>query len=123
MLTAPTVGSMTRNQALAGGILIEVVAWVHSAWWGILVTFVIIVVGAVTVRVHPRVRHTGFGSCHGTGESRNMFFPWRFRKCGRCNSGRLISPLAGHFGASHIQSEYENAKEAREVAKRQHRWR
>ena len=118
-----TVKRVTKNQALAATALIEVVAWLHSALWGILATLGLGVICYASIRLHPRTRHTGPGSCHGSGESRNMFFPWRFRKCGRCNSGRLISPLAGHFGASHIQSEYENAKEAREVAKRQHRWR
>ncbi|MFZ0227619.1 MAG: hypothetical protein WAL41_11870 [Mycobacterium sp.] len=114
---------MTRGQALGGGIVILAVAWVHSLVSGIIVTIAIIGICWVTVRVHPRVRHTGLGSCHGTGEYRNMFFPWRFHRCKRCNGGRLISPLAGHFGAGHIQGEYARTKQARELAKENRRWR
>ena len=114
---------MTKGQALAGGILTEVVAWAHSAVTGILATIMIIVIGVVTVRVHPRVRHTGFGSCHGTGESHSMFFPWRFRKCYRCNSGRLVSPVAGRFGSEAVRNEYAAAKEARVLARENHRGR
>ena len=114
---------MTRNQAFAGGILAEVAAWAHSPVTGILVTIAVIVISLITVRVHPRVRHTGFGSCHGTGESRNMFFPWRFRRCRRCNSGRLISPLAGRFGTDAIKSEHVRSKQARALARENHRWR
>ena len=77
----------------------------------------------VTGRVHPRVRHTGFRGCGGTGEHRGAIFTWRFRKCPRCNSGRLISWGAGHFGASHIQSEYDRSKRARAAAREQNRWR
>ena len=114
---------VTRNQALGAGILAEVVAWASSALWGILVTIAIIIIILVTVRVHPRVRHTGLGSCHGTGESRNMFFRWRFRRCKRCNSGRLISPLAGRFGTDAIKNEHVRAKQARALAKENKRWR
>ncbi len=114
---------MTRGQAFGGGIVILAVAWVHSLVSGIIVTIAIIGICWVAVRVHPRVRHTGLGSCHGTGESRNMFFPWRFRRCGRCNSGRLVSPLAARFGSDPVREEAARAKDGRKAAREQHRWR
>jgi hypothetical protein len=77
----------------------------------------------VTGRIHPRVRHVGFRGCGGTGEHRGFFFPWRFRKCPRCNSGRLIGWTAGHYGAGHIQGEYQRSRRARTAARGQNRWR
>jgi hypothetical protein len=76
-----------------------------------------------TLRIHPRIRHTGFRGCGGTGEHRGSIFTWRFRKCPRCNSGRLISYGAGHWGADHIKSEYARTKQARAAAKDGNRWR
>jgi len=114
---------VTKNQAYAGGILAEVVAWAHSPVTGVLVTIGIIVVIAVTIRLHPRTRYTGLGSCHGSGESRNFLFPWRFRKCRRCSGGRLISPMAGRFGSDPIRTEAAKAKQARTAARENHRWR
>lgn len=118
-----TVKRVTKNQALAATALIEVVAWLHSALWGILATLGLGVICYASIRLHPRTRHTGPGSCHGSGESRNMFFPWRFRKCRRCSGGRLISPMAGRFGSDPIRTEAAKAKQARTAARENHRWR
>ena len=114
---------MSKLAAYGSATIILLVAWAAGPAPGILATLAIIVIAAVTVRIHPRVRHTGWRGCAGTGEHRGFFFPWRFRKCPRCNSGRLISWVAGHFGAGHIQSEYAQSRAARAVARDEHRWR
>jgi hypothetical protein len=77
----------------------------------------------VSIRLHPRVRHTGWRSCNGSGEVRGAIFTWTFRKCPNCNSGRLVRWGAGHFGAEHMQTEYRRSLEARRKAKQDGRWR
>ena len=74
----------------------------------------------VSLWLHPRVRH---GRCNGTGEVRGSVFTWTFRKCPRCQSGRVVRYGAGHWGAGHIRSEYAKAGTARAKARAEHRWR
>lgn len=76
-----------------------------------------------SVRLHPRVRHTGWGSCNGTGEHRGGIFTWTFRRCPGCNGGRLVRWGAGQFGPDHIQAEYRRGIEMRRQAKKDKRWR
>jgi hypothetical protein len=77
----------------------------------------------VSVRLHPRTRHTGWRSCNGAGEKRATIFTWTFHKCPNCNGGRLVRWGAGHFGPEHIQREYQRNLEARKKAKQDGRWR
>jgi hypothetical protein len=77
----------------------------------------------VSVRLHPRVRHTGWRSCNGSGEKRGSIFTWSFHKCPGCNGGRLVRWGAGQFGPDHIQREYRRNLEARRRAKQDSRWR
>jgi len=77
----------------------------------------------VSIRRHPRVRHTGWRSCNGSGEVRGAIFPWTFHKCPNCNGGRLVRWGAGHFGTGPIQTEYRRNLEARRKAKQGSRWR
>ena len=115
---------MTKNQAAGAIVGIELLAWItHHLVGVVLVTIVFILIDLITIRVHPRVRHTGFGSCHGSGESRNFLFPWHFHRYSRCNGGRLISPMAARFGTEEIRNEAALAKEGRKARKEQHRWR
>lgn len=107
---------------LLGAILIVAYGGWHLT--GLIVTSLGLGVAYLaTIRIHPRVRHTGFRSCGGSGEHRGAIFSWRFRKCPRCNGGRLISWGAGHLGAGHIQTEYAKGREARKTAKKNHAWR
>ena len=76
-----------------------------------------------SIRLHPRVRHTGWRSCNGSGEKRGSIFTWSFHKCQNCNGGRLIRWGAGHFGPGHIQGEYRRNLEARRKARQNSRWR
>jgi len=73
-----------------------------------------------SLRLHPRIRHTGFRSCHGSGERRGAIFTWTFRKCPGCNGGRLIRRGAGAWGAGHIREEYASTKAGRAAAKASH---
>ena len=77
----------------------------------------------VSLRLHPRIRHTGFRGCGGTGEHRGAVFTWVFRRCPGCQSGRLIRWGAGRWGAEHIQAEYERGRAARAAARSDHTWR
>jgi hypothetical protein len=90
-----------------------------------LILAVLVLFGAyfLSVRIHPRVRHTGWRSCNGSGEKRGSIFTWSFHKCPNCNGGRLVRWGAGHFGPDHIQNEYRRNREARRTAKQDSRWR
>jgi hypothetical protein len=77
----------------------------------------------LSLRLHPRVRHTGWRSCNGTGEHRGAIFTWVFRKCPGCAGGRLVRFGAGQFGSAPIQAEYRRGREARKTAKKNRTWR
>ena len=114
---------MSKAAAFGTAVVILLLGWANGAVAGLLATLALAVVYFVSLRVHPRMRHTGFRSCNGTGEHRGTLFPWTFRKCPNCNGGRLIRFGAGHFGASHIQSEYARTKQGRKTAKQDGVWR
>jgi hypothetical protein len=76
-----------------------------------------------SLRIHPRIRHTGFRSCGGTGEHRGSVFTWTHHKCPACNGGRLIRWGAGIWGAEHIRNEYKRTKEVRKTARQNSTWR
>ena len=115
---------MTSGQTLVAAVIIEVIAWAAGHLVGVvLATLGIIIISLVTVRIHPRVRHVGWGTCNGTGEHRGAIFGWRHRRCARCNGGRLIGWGAGNFGSEHIQSEYVRSRQARAAAREGHSWR
>jgi hypothetical protein len=89
----------------------------------VLAALLLFVAYLVSIRIHPRIRHTGWGSCGGSGEKRGAIFTWTFHKCPGCNGGRLVRWGAGHFGNNPIQSEYRRNIEARRKAKQEGRWR
>jgi hypothetical protein len=74
----------------------------------------------ISLFLHPRVRHTGFRSCNGTGEVRGSVFTWTFRKCPGCQSGRQVRWGAGHIGADRIRGEYRRNAASRQAAKQNH---
>jgi len=116
----PIIRGVSKRAVYVTAAVILLVAWANGAVSGILATAGVGVIGLLAAWIHPRVRH---GRCNGSGEHHGLLFRWRFRKCGRCTSGRLISWGAGHFGADHIQSEYARGKESRAKARDEHRWR
>ena len=77
---------------------------------------------AVSLRMHPRMRH---GRCNGSGEVRGSVFTWAHRRCpGKvCQGGRQIRWGARHFGAGHIQGEAARTIQAKTAAKDNNRWR
>jgi hypothetical protein len=77
----------------------------------------------LSIRINPRVRHTGWGSCGGTGEKRGSIFTWTFHKCPACSGGRRVRWGAGHFGSDPLRTEYRRGIEARRKAKQEGRWR
>jgi hypothetical protein len=81
------------------------------------------VIYLASLRVHPRIRHTGFRGCGGTGEHRGSVFTWTHRRCPGCDGGRLVRWGAGHYGAPHIQAEYRRNRTARAKRRQEHRWR
>ena len=89
----------------------------------VLAALGLFVVYLLSIRIHPRIRHTGWGSCGGSGEKRGTIFTWTFHRCPNCNGGRLIRWGAGQFGHALIRSEYRRNLEARRKAKQEARWR
>jgi hypothetical protein len=89
----------------------------------ILATVGLFVVYLASLRVHPRVRHTGWRSCGGTGEQRGTVFTWTFRKCPGCSGGRVIRRGAAVWGAPHVKHEHAEAKQARAGARSNGTWR
>ncbi len=77
----------------------------------------------ISLRLHPRIRHTGWGSCNGSGEVRGSVFTWTFRRCARCNGGRLVRWGAGLWGAEHVRNERRRLAEGRAAAREGNRWR
>ena len=105
-------------------VIILVVAW--AGWHALGLVLAALGLGIaylVSLWLHPRIRHTGFRGCNGTGEVRGSIFTWTFHKCGGCNGGRLIRWGSGHYGAHQIQAEYQRSKAARARARAEHRWR
>jgi len=76
-----------------------------------------------SLRVHPRIRHTGWRGCGGTGEHRGDVFTWTHRKCPGCNGGRLIRRGAAIWGPEHIRHEHARTKQARATARSSGTWR
>lgn len=104
--------------------VLAVILLIAFADWGvtglILASLAAAGVYGASIRLHPRIRHA---KCGGTGEHKSPLFPWRFRKCGGCQSGRLISWGAGQFGAPYIRAEYRAGRDARRVARKNRTWR
>lgn len=102
---------------LLGGFIFGHILGLVLAALGLFVSYLI------SLRLHPRIRHTGWNSCNGSGEIRGSVFTWSFRKCPRCNGGRLVRWGAGLWGAEHVRSERRRTSEARAAARDGHRWR
>jgi hypothetical protein len=106
---------------LAGILLVGYAGW-HLV--GLIIAAVgLLIAYLLSLRVHPRMRHTGFRGCGGSGEHRGAIFTWTHRRCPGCQGGRIIRWGAGQFGAGHIQAEASRSKRAREAARDQNRWR
>lgn len=114
---------MSKNAVYVTAAVILLLAWAGGVVSGLLVTLGIGIVYLASLRFHPRTRHTGFGGCKGTGEHHSWFFGWTHRRCGRCESGRLVRWGAGHFGSETIQGEYTRNKETRATRREQGTWR
>ena len=102
-------------------VIIEVIAWAAVTVIGVvLAPIAITVINLVTVRIHPRVRHVGWGTCNGTGEHRGAIFGWRHRRCARCNGGRLIGwGPALRLGAHPIRVRAQQAGQGRSEGRKQ----
>lgn len=103
-------------------VLITAAAGWHAAGFTVAALFLF---GAyvLSVRVHPRTRHTGWRSCNGTGEHRGTVFGWGHRRCPGCDGGRMIRWGAGHFGTGVMRGEYTARREARQSARDNRTWR
>ena len=89
----------------------------------IVAAIVLFIVYLFSLRLHPRIRHTGSRGCAGTGEHRGSVFTWTHRKCPGCNGGRLIRWGAGIWGAEHIRHEHARTRAARATARSNRTWR
>jgi hypothetical protein len=105
-------------------LIILVVAYAGGHLTGLLLAALgLFIAYFASLRLHPRIRHTGFRSCNGSGERHGAVFTWTFHRCPRCNGGRLIRRGAAAWGAQHIRHEHASTKSARKTAKKNHAWR
>ena len=82
----------------------------HSVALGVI--WLIVMAGyAMSLLFHPRARCT---HCSGTGELRGGIYSWSFRRCPRCQGGRIIRRGATVFGLSHVKAQAQAQKRARE---------
>jgi hypothetical protein len=102
---------------------VEFFAFASGIVTGIVVTLILIVIYLASLRVHPRIRHSGWRSCNGTGEHRGAVFTWTFRRCPGCSGGRLIRWGAARWGSGPIRTEAARQRESRAAARDNHSWR
>ena len=115
---------VNRNQFPVVLVLILVLSFAIFHVAGLVIAVIGLLVSYIlSLRLHPRIRHTGFRGCGGSGEHRGSVFTWVHRKCPGCQGGRMVRWGAGHFGADHIKSEYDRSKRAQAAAREQHKWR
>ena len=103
---------------LAGVLILSWAAWGVAGPLAALAVLGVLYVGSV--RLSPRARH---GRCNGTGQHQGILFTWVHRRCGGCQSGRVIRWGAAQFGSPAVKAEAARAKAALAAAKQGHRWR
>jgi hypothetical protein len=111
--------SKSRFPWLLGGIL--VVAW--AGWHALGLALACGVLAAVylgSVRLSPRTRHA---RCNGTGQKQGVLFTWVHRRCGGCNSGRVIRWGARMWGTGPVRAEAARTRRARDRARQTRAWR
>ena len=118
---------MSKGWYLILSVVGLVIATAAKGFAGFFVAAVVVGVPYyISLFIHPRTRHTGLGGlwgCKGTGEHRGGLLRWGHRKCGKCDSGRLVRTGAGYFGSQQVQDEYQRRKKARKRARQEHKWR
>jgi hypothetical protein len=101
--------------------LVLLVAWAKWHLAGLLIAGVaLVVVGVSSARLNPWTSH---GRCNGTGRHRSWLFPWAFRRCGRCTSGRVLRPSARLMGSGAARAEAARAAAAQANARSRGSWR
>jgi hypothetical protein len=73
----------------------------------------------ISVVIHPRSR---CAHCSGTGELRGSIFRWTFRRCPRCQSGRIIRRGATVMGLPHVRQQAGQIRQQRENTSIRQRW-
>jgi hypothetical protein len=74
---------------------------------------------AVSVLIHPRARCT---HCGGTGELKGSVMTWTFRRCPKCQGGRIIRRGAGVIGLPHVRQQARQQQQARKDTSTRQRW-
>ena len=116
----PTVQSVNKKSLYLAALLILVICWAHGGESGIIATLIVGAVYWLSLLLSPRDRH---GRCGGTGQLHGVLFRHAFRKCPRCNSGRIIRFGAARWGLPHVRREAEATARARALARTEGRWR
>ena len=111
--------SKARFPWVLAGVLIFSWAAGHAAGLAVAVA-VLAVLYWSSVRLSPRTRHA---RCGGTGQKQGVLFSWVHRRCGGCQSGRVIRWGAGRFGSPEVKAEAARNRAALDAAKAGHRWR
>ena len=100
--------------------VILLVCWAHGAESGLTATAIAGAVYWLSLIFSPRDRH---GACNGTGQRHGILFRHAFRRCPRCNSGRIIRLGARFWGLPHIRREAAATGRERALARSERRWR
>jgi hypothetical protein len=121
---------MSRLVVLAVAAVVLLIGWAtHGAVGLVLAILAEAIVYFISLRLHPRIRHTGilglgWFTCRGTGESHSRFFPWIFHRDSRCGgSGRIIRWGARRWGPDYVRRAEVLQVTQRASAKRLHSWR
>lgn len=112
---------MSKTQALLVLGVILLVAWAKWHVLGVAAAGgLLLVAGVSSTRLSPWTSH---GRCGGTGRHRSWLFPWAFRRCGRCSSGRVLRPGARLTGSEAARNEHARAAASRANAREHRTWR
>lgn len=120
---------MSRGTTLIVAVVVLFIGWSRGPAGFILAVLAEAVVYFVSLRLHPRIRHTGllglgWFTCRGTGERHSHLFRWIYHNCRRCNgSGRVIRLGARHAGADYVRRSSTTAGTQRAERKRTRTWR
>jgi hypothetical protein len=109
--------SMNKRSFFVTLVVAELIGYGSRGLAGAVVVGVIAFAGyAVSVRLHPRVRHRG---CNGTGEIKGRIFGWTFRRCPNCDGGRMLRAGNAVAGSSRYAGLYRARRAARARARRE----
>jgi hypothetical protein len=99
-----------------GGLAVALIG--HSM--ALFVLWLILAAGyVISLVIHPRARCL---HCDGTGELRGRVYRWTFRRCPRCQGGRIVRHGARWFGLPHVRRQIGQNQQVRDNTTIPQRW-